>query len=95
MFSKLHRSLLTRFLFSVEPKLNTNTTTLSTSEFPKPPKIFKHLEYNPWQAIHLVKVHSLAGFEETVDLVVRINVNPKNGEQIVRGSAVMPSGTGK
>jgi large subunit ribosomal protein L1 len=36
-----------------------------------------------------------AKFDETVDLAIRLNVNPKYADQMVRGSVVLPSGTGK
>jgi large subunit ribosomal protein L1 len=34
-------------------------------------------------------------FDETVDLAVRLNVNPKHADQMVRGACVLPAGTGK
>ncbi len=36
-----------------------------------------------------------AKFDETVDLAVRLNVNPRHAEQMVRGTVVLPNGTGK
>ena len=36
-----------------------------------------------------------AKFDETVDLVLRLNVNPRHAEQMVRGTVVLPHGTGK
>lgn len=54
----------------------------------------KDIRYNPWQAIRLMKAYSHSSFDETVDLCVHLNVNPKIGDQLVRGSAVLPAGTG-
>lgn len=36
-----------------------------------------------------------AKFDETVDLVLRLNVNPRHADQMVRGTVVLPNGTGK
>ena len=36
-----------------------------------------------------------AKFDETVDLAVRLNVNPRHADQMVRGTVVLPHGTGK
>jgi large subunit ribosomal protein L1 len=42
-----------------------------------------------------MRLHSFTSFEESVEICVRLNVNPKNGEQIVRGTANLPAGLGK
>jgi len=42
-----------------------------------------------------VKATSFAKFDETVDLAVRLGVNPKHADQMVRGALVMPHGIGK
>ena len=55
----------------------------------------KKIEYNPFQALQLLKVHSFTSFTETVEVCIQLGVNPKNGDQIVRGSAFMPAGLGK
>ena len=51
--------------------------------------------YNPVQALHLMRLHAFTTFEESVEICIRLNVNPKNGEQIVRGTANLPAGLGK
>lgn len=65
----------------------------------KRPKIFaaedKFIEYNPWQAFKLMRAHTFTSFTESVDVCIQLGVNPKNGDQIVRGSAFMPAGLGK
>eukprot|EP01017_Pseudomicrothorax_dubius_P050890 TRINITY_DN9701_c0_g1_i4.p2 TRINITY_DN9701_c0_g1~~TRINITY_DN9701_c0_g1_i4.p2 ORF type:complete len:259 (-),score=63.20 TRINITY_DN9701_c0_g1_i4:959-1735(-) len=51
--------------------------------------------FNPFQAIRLVKAHALAAFDETISAVVHLNVDPKRGEQVVKGSCALPHGLGK
>lgn len=51
--------------------------------------------YGIKEAIALVKESAFAKFDETVDLAVRLGVDPKRSDQTVRGSVVLPSGTGK
>jgi large subunit ribosomal protein L1 len=55
----------------------------------------KRIIYNPFQALQLLRVHTFSSFTETVEVCIQLGVNPKNGEQIVRGSAFMPAGLGK
>lgn len=47
------------------------------------------------EACALVKPTSFARFEETVDLAVRLGVNPRHADQMVRGAIVLPHGVGK
>src|ERR1044071_4754522 len=47
------------------------------------------------EAIGLVKKAKHAKFDETVDLAVRLGVNPKHADQMVRGAIVLPHGTGQ
>jgi large subunit ribosomal protein L1 len=47
------------------------------------------------QACALVKQTSFAKFDETVDIAVRLGVNPKHADQMVRGAVVLPNGTGR
>ena len=47
------------------------------------------------EALVLVKEFATAKFDETVDVAVRLGVNPKHADQMVRGAVVMPHGTGK
>jgi large subunit ribosomal protein L1 len=51
--------------------------------------------YQPRQAIDLVKTASYAKFDETVEVAVRLGVDPRHADQVVRGTVVLPSGTGK
>jgi large subunit ribosomal protein L1 len=51
--------------------------------------------YAPRQAIDLVKSVAFAKFDETVEVAVRLGVDPKHSDQAVRGTVVLPAGTGK
>ena len=51
--------------------------------------------YEPAEAAGLVKQMARAGFDETVDVAVRLGVDPRHADQIVRGTVVLPHGTGK
>jgi large subunit ribosomal protein L1 len=47
------------------------------------------------QAIDFVKQASFAKFDETVEVAVRLGVDPRHADQVVRGTVVLPAGTGK
>ena len=47
------------------------------------------------KAIALAKEGGFAKFDESFDVALRLNVNPKHSDQMVRGTAVLPAGTGK
>jgi large subunit ribosomal protein L1 len=51
--------------------------------------------YQPRQAIELVKQAAFAKFDETVEVAVRLGVDPRHADQVVRGTVVLPAGTGK
>jgi large subunit ribosomal protein L1 len=51
--------------------------------------------YEVRDALQLVKDAATAKFDETVDAVVRLNVDPRHADQIVRGTVNLPHGTGK
>jgi large subunit ribosomal protein L1 len=52
-------------------------------------------EHTPAEAVKLVKATSNAKFDESVELHLRMGVDPKHADQVVRGAAVLPHGTGK
>ena len=52
-------------------------------------------EYSPEEGMKLVKETSKAKFDTTVELHLRMGVDPKQADQMVRGAAVLPHGTGK
>jgi large subunit ribosomal protein L1 len=49
----------------------------------------------PVEAIELTKSSARAKFDETVELAVRLGVDPRKAEQMIRGTVALPSGTGK
>ena len=52
-------------------------------------------EYSISEAVEILGSFPKAKFDETVDLAVRLGVNPKHADQMVRGTVVLPNGTGK
>lgn len=52
-------------------------------------------EYSVEEAVKLVKELAFAKFDETVDLAVNLGVDPKKSDQMVRGTVMLPHGTGK
>lgn len=57
--------------------------------------IDRTVAYDPSDAIDLVKQTSKAKFDETIELSVRLGVDPRHADQQVRGAVVLPHGTGK
>ena len=51
--------------------------------------------YNLSEAIDTIKTLSSAKFDETVEIALKLNVDPRHADQMVRGSVVLPAGTGK
>lgn len=47
------------------------------------------------QAVEILKTFNTAKFDQTVEIAVRLGVDPKQADQIVRGSVVLPHGIGK
>lgn len=50
--------------------------------------------YEPAEAIELVKKNAKAKFDETIELAVRLNLDPRQSDQQIRGAVVLPHGTG-
>ena len=51
--------------------------------------------YGVEEAVALAKKTARTKFDETVDLAIRLGVDPKQADQMVRGTVVLPHGTGK
>ena len=59
-------------------------------------KLIDHLnQYDPDQAAQLVVSTGKAKFDETVEVSIRLGVDPRHADQQVRGAVVLPNGTGK
>lgn len=58
-------------------------------------KVDREQRYALGEACALLKEAAFASFDESVDLAVRLGVDPKHADQMVRGAVVLPNGTGK
>jgi large subunit ribosomal protein L1 len=58
-------------------------------------KIDRDKRYPLNQAVKLVKENKIAKFDESVEVSIRLGVDPKQADQIVRGTVLLPHGTGK
>jgi large subunit ribosomal protein L1 len=58
-------------------------------------KVDKNKLYSPEEALQIVKEGKIAKFDESVEIHVRLGVDPKKGEQQVRAAVVLPHGIGK
>ncbi|MFL5490209.1 MAG: 50S ribosomal protein L1 [Gemmatimonadales bacterium] len=58
-------------------------------------KVDRARQYPIPDAVGLVKDSSFAKFDETVDVAVNLGVDPRHADQVVRGTVVLPHGTGK
>ncbi len=57
--------------------------------------IDKSALYNPNEALELTLKTAKANFDETIELHVRLGVDPRHADQQVRGAVVLPNGTGR
>ncbi len=69
-------------------KLSKNRTKVTT-------EVDTSRKYTVEEACAIVKKAKFAKFDETVDIAVRLGVNPKHADQMVRGAIVLPHGTGQ
>ena len=58
-------------------------------------KVDRTVQYDPKEALELAVSSSYAKFDETVDVAVRLGVDPRHADQMVRGTVVLPNGLGK
>lgn len=57
--------------------------------------IDRHKSYELSEAIKLVKETSIAKFDSTIDIAIKLNIDTKKADQQLRGAVVLPGGTGK
>src|SRR6056300_1260070 len=58
-------------------------------------KIDRNIEYGLDDAVKILKETSKAKFNETVEIAMRLGVDPRHADQMVRGTLTLPNGTGK
>ena len=58
-------------------------------------KVDHNREYSINDALEVIEGFAKAKFDETMDIAVRLNVNPRHADQNVRGTVVLPNGTGR
>jgi large subunit ribosomal protein L1 len=58
-------------------------------------KIDRYKRYTVEEAVKLLKETSNAKFDETVEIAMRLGVDPRHADQMVRGTVALPNGTGK
>jgi large subunit ribosomal protein L1 len=51
--------------------------------------------YSPYEAVLLIKEMAPAGFDETFEAAIRLGVDPRRADQMVRGTVILPKGTGR
>jgi len=58
-------------------------------------ELIEKKEFSLEECVNLIKKLSYAKFDESVDISIRLGIDPKHSDQIVRGTIVLPYGTGK
>ena len=58
-------------------------------------KVDRTVQYDPKDALELAVASSYAKFDETVDVAVKLGVDPRHADQMVRGTVILPNGLGK
>ena len=59
-------------------------------------KLVEHMRpYEPVEAMDLLKQTSYTGFDASAEAHIRLGVDPRHADQMVRGTVVLPHGTGK
>jgi len=58
-------------------------------------KVDRNKTYSIEEAVKFIKENKIAKFDESIEIHVKTNIDPKKGEQQVRGTVILPHGTGK
>src|SRR5207247_2179789 len=88
-------------IMEVVKQFNAKTAHAQGMITPVEVTIFKDRTYTlittppPRDAVERVKAAAYAKFDESVDVAVRLGVDPKHADQVVRGTVSLPNGTGK
>jgi large subunit ribosomal protein L1 len=69
--------------------------TLSKRQKAMQGKIDRNKQYPIGDALKLAKEYATAKFDESIDVAVSLGIDPRKSDQLVRGSVVLPAGTGK
>ena len=64
-------------------------------KYAKAKELVTQPEYTIEEAVSVLKKAGYAKFDESVDIAMRLGVNPKHSDQMVRGTIILPHGTGK
>ena len=64
-------------------------------KYTKAKELLEKQEYSLEEAVSFVKKMSFVKFDESVDVSMRLGVDPKHSDQMVRGTVILPHGTGK
>jgi len=64
-------------------------------KYVKAMELIEKKEFSLEECVNLIKKLSYAKFDESVDISIRLGIDPKHSDQIVRGTIVLPYGTGK
>lgn len=82
--------------FPLTPRKEENNMAKHGKKYAEAAKLIdRDATYEPLEAIELVKKAASAKFDETVEVAVRLGVDPRKQDQNVRGVVVLPHGTGK
>jgi large subunit ribosomal protein L1 len=69
--------------------------TLSKRQKAMQGKVDRNKQYPVGDALKLAKEYATAKFDESIDVAVSLGIDPRKSDQLVRGSVVLPAGTGK
>lgn len=58
-------------------------------------RVDREKAYSPDEAVSLVKSLAFASFDETIEVVFKLGIDPRKADQLVRGTVSLPAGTGK
>jgi large subunit ribosomal protein L1 len=81
-------------MLSLFTKSISSFSKVSKKSSPASKKKIEEIVYNPYQGLRLIRAQSLANFNESVIVQLKLNVDPRHGDQLVRGTCRMPFSLG-